>query len=49
MRYNGIYMQGIYMVYMYTCCSMYIVAYMSWEIHIHTIDEFTESNIGIAG
>ena len=27
---------------------MYIAAYMSLGVHMHTIDELTESNIGIA-
>ena len=27
---------------------MYIAAYMSLGVHIHTIDELTESNVGIS-
>ena len=27
---------------------MYIAAYISLRVHMHTIDELTESNVGIA-
>ena len=31
----------------YSYCKMYIAAYMSLGVHIHTIDELTESNVGV--